>query len=388
MKKKVIIISAMIGIAIIARFLFSFFGQIMMGQMMAKSAVPNVVLEEVQSAKVLKQINAPGRILSKYRIEVLARIDGYLTKSYFKEGDYVKKGQVLFEIEPQQWFLAVQKAKASVDNTKAQLVYAEKQLKRGEELVKKDYIAKAAYDNLLSQRDSLKAQLDLNQAALNDALRNYGYTRVKSPIDGQVGMINVTVGNYVNQSVGALTTINSNNPIYVTFPIDSKEYLSLTKIDEENVKRKVDLIFPTGEKYEYQGIQDFHDNKVDETTGTVTMRATFENPKSRLLSGEFVKVIVYSNNKVEVPIVAQTAVLENPQGKFVYTLDEKNLPKITPIKIAGQYEQNWIVAEGLKKGDKIITDGLQRVIPDRPVKVISKEEMEKIKTKKNTGDKK
>ncbi|HNW26233.1 MAG TPA: efflux RND transporter periplasmic adaptor subunit [Candidatus Gastranaerophilaceae bacterium] len=379
MKKKIIIISAIIAAAVVARFVFSLYGQIMMGKMMAKTATPSVVLGEIQTADVLKQVEAPGRILSKYRIDVLARIDGYLTKSYFKEGDHVKKGQVLFEIEPEEWYLAVKKARANVANTKAQLIYAEKQLKRGEELVKQDYIAKAAYDNLLSQRDALSAQLTLNQATLSDALRNYGYTKVKAPVDGQVGMITVTVGNYVNPSAGALTTIYSNNPIYVTFPIDSKEYDILTKIDAENVVRKVDLFFPTGEKYEIQGNQDFHDNKVDETTGTVTMRATFENPKSRLLNGDFVKVIVFSKNTINVPIVPQTAVLENPQGKYVYAVDEKNIPHIVQIKISGQYKDNWIVTEGLKKSDIIVVDGIQKVIPDRPVKIVDKETMEKIK---------
>ncbi len=379
MKKNILILLSVVLIAIAGRFVFSFFGQMMMGKMMAKSAAPTVSMGEVQEAQVIKQVEAPGRIVSKYRIDVVARIDGYLTKSYFKEGDYVKKGQVLFEIEPQQWALDVQKAKANLISTKAQLTYAEKQLKRSAELVKKDYIAKSAYDNVLSQRDALRGQLALNQANLNDALRNYSYTRIKAPVNGQVGLISVTVGNFVNQSAGTLTTINSTNPIFVTFPIDSKDYSLLTKIDAENVKRKVELFFPTGEKYELSGVQDFHDNNIDQSTGTITMRATFPNAMNRLINGEFVKVVVYSNNKVTVPIVPQVAVLENPQGKFVYTLNDKNLPQITMIKVSGQYNYNWIVDSGLKVGDKILVDGLQKVIPDKPVKVVGMEQKAKSK---------
>lgn len=387
MKKNIIILSVVILVAIIGRFAYSAFGQMMMGKMMAKGATPSVSLSEIQEAQVTKQIDAPGRIVSKYRVEVMARIDGYLTKSYFKEGDYVKKGQTLFQIEPQEWSFDVDKARANVANTKAQLVYAEKQLRRSAELVKKDYIAKSSYDNVLSQRDSLRAQLAMYQATLNDALRNYSYTRVKAPVDGQVGIISVTVGNFVNQAAGALTTINSTSPIYVTFPIDSKEYLKLTKIDSVNTKRKVELFFPTGEKYELSGIQDFHDNNVDETTGTITMRATFPNPGGKLINGEYVKVIVYSNAPETVPVVPQTAVLENPQGKYVYTLDSKGLPQITQIKIAGQYKDNWIVAEGLKKGDKIISNGIQKVIPDKPVKVVDKATMAKMTDDNNKKDK-
>lgn len=341
--------------------------------MKKKSHLPEVTLSEVQEANVIKQINAPGRILSKYRVDVLARIDGYLTKSYFKEGDYVKKGQVLFEIEPQQYSYEVQKARANVSNTRAQLVYAEKQLKRAAILVKQEYIAKAEYDQLLSNRDALKGQLEMYQATLRDAQRNYGYTQVRAPVDGEVGMISVTVGNYVNSSAGTLTTIYSNDPIYVTFPIDSKEYLALTETESADAKRKVDLFFPTGEKYAYQGIQDFHDNSVDETTGTITLRATFPNKERRLINGEYVKVIVYANKPVNVPIVPQIAVLENPQGKYVYTVDDKNIAKITYIKTAGEYKDNWIVSSGLKKGDRIVVSGLQKVIPDTEVKIADKE---------------
>lgn len=371
MRKNIIIISAIILVAIVARFIFSEYGQFMQKMMLKKSSCLTVETGIVSETDVIKQVDAPGRILSKYRIDILARIDGYLTKSYFKEGDFVKKGQTLFQIEPQEWLYAVQKAKASVANTKAQLIYAEKQLKRGAILVKKDYIAKAEYDNLLSNRDALRGQLAMYQADLRDAQRNYSYTMIKAPVDGQVGMITVTVGNYVNANAGTLTTIYSTNPIYVTFPIDSKEYLKLSKIDPVNTKRKVELFFPTGDKYDLSGIQDFHDNSVDETTGTITMRATFPNPKGKLINGEYVKVLIYSNNTVKVPIVPQTAVLENPQGKYVYTLENGKIPRITMIKTSGQYKNNWIVEEGVKKGDTIITGGLQKVIPDTEVKIVN-----------------
>ena len=374
MKKNVLIICAVLLIAIVARFVFSAYVEFTQGVIKKKGSMPIVTQSEVQSAEVLKQIEAPGRIVSKYRVEVLARIDGYLTKSYFKEGDFVKKGQILFQIEPQEYLYDVQKAKANAANTKAQLVYAEKQLKRGAILVKKDYIAKAEYDNLLSSRDALRSQLAMYQATLRDAQRSFGYTSVKAPVDGQVGLISVTVGNFVNQSAGALTTINSTNPIYVTFPIDSKEYMKLSEIDDVNAKRKVELIFPTGEKYELSGLQDFHDNNIDPTTGTITMRATFPNPKGKLINGEYVKVTVYSNNIVKVPIVPQTAVLENQEGKYVYKLNDKNIPEIIIIKTAGQYKNNWIVDSGIKIGDKILTGGLQKVIPDMPVKVVKGEE--------------
>lgn len=371
MKKNIIILSAIVLIAIAFRFIFSAYGQFMQGKMMAKGRTPIVSLDEIKEAKVIKKYEAPGRIVSKYRVDVMARIDGYLVKSYFKEGDYVKKGQVLFQIEPQEWSYDVQKARATAANTKAQLVYAEKQTRRSEELVKKDYISKASYDSVVSQRDALKAQLAMNQADIRNAQRNLNYTRVSAPVDGQVGIISVTVGNFVNQTAGPLTTVFSTTPIFVTFPMDSKDYLELTRFDGQDSKRKVEIVFPNGEKYDLSGLQDFHDNKIDETTGTITLRATFPNPNGKLINGEFVKVTMYSNSPVNVPVVPQVAVMENPQGKYVYTLDEKNIPQIMMIKVNGQYKDNWIVQSGLKKGDKIIVNGIQKVIPDQPVKIVS-----------------
>ncbi len=385
MKKNIIIFLSVIVAAILFRYGFSTFSNFMQGKAMMNKPAPNVTVQEIQEQSVIRNFEAPGRVVSKYRVDVLARISGYLQRSYFKEGDFVKQGQVLFLIEPTEYLNAAKVAGANVKNLTAQLVYAEKQLARAAELVKKDYIAKAQYDQMLSNRDSLKAQLASAKASYNDAQRNLGYTNVKSPVDGKVGIINVTVGNYVSPTSGALTTINSTNPIYVTFPLDSKDYQSLVTSDgEANKNRKVELIMSNGAKYPLKGVQDFQDNKVDTSTGTVTMRATFENPDNSLIHGEFVTVKLYANKPVNVPIAPVTAVLENQAGKYVYKLDENDLPVLVYVKTGEQVGHNWIINEGLQKGDRIITEGLQKVTPGKPVKIVSEEEMKKIKSDKVT----
>lgn len=385
MKKNIIIFLSVIIAAILVRYGFSMFGTIMQGKAMKNKPAPSVTVQEVETKNVIRSFEAPGRVVSKYRVDVMARISGYLLKSYFKEGDTVKAGQTLFLIEPTEYSNASNVAAANVKNLKAQLVYAEKQLARAAELVKKDYIAKAQYDQILSQRDALRAQLASAQASLNDANRNLGYTRVKSPVNGKVGIINVTVGNYVSPTSGALTTINSTNPIYVTFPIESADFQALAVADKSNNRnRKVELIMNGGVKYAKLGVQDFQDNKVDQTTGTVTMRATFDNPNNELIHGEFVTVKLYSNNPVEVPVAPITAVLENQAGKYVYKLDEKNLPQLVYVKTGEQNGDNWIIKEGLQKGDRIVTEGLQKVIPGKPVTIVTAEEMKKIKNGKES----
>ena len=370
MKKNIIILVLIVVAALLFRYGFSVYDRVMQTKAMRNKKAPEVTVADIQEAEIIRSFEAPGRVVSKYQVNVMARIAGYLQKSYFKEGDFVKAGQTLFQIEPQEFSNASNVAKADVENTRAQLVYAEKQLARAKELVAKDYIAKSQYDNLLAQRDALRAQLASAQARYNDSNRNLGYTHVKAPVDGRIGIITVTLGNYVSPSSGALTTINSTNPIYVTFPLDSDDFDALSMADgSNNINRKTEIYFSNGQKYPLNGVQDFHDNKIDQTTGTVTMRATFQNPNNQLLHGEFVTVKLYSNNPVKTPVVPQTAVQENQAGKYVYKIDDKGLPQLTYIKIGAQNGTSWIVNEGLKAGDRVVIDGIQKVIPGQPVTI-------------------
>ena len=376
MKRKILIVILIILAAIGVRFGISMYNGIKSAKQKAMQKAPEVTVDTIKDADIIRNYEAPGRVVAKYRVDVLARINGYLQKSYFKEGDYVKAGQTLFLIEPTEYSNAANVAGADVSNLRAQLDYAEKQLARAKELVAKDYIAKSQYDNILSQRDSLKAQLASAQARYQDSNRNLSYTNVKAPVDGQVGTIDVTVGNYVTPQSGPLTTINSTDPIYVTFPLEADDYNALAASDGASGKtRRVELHFSDGSKYIYDGVQDFIDNKIDQSTGTVTLRATFKNPNNQLLHGEFVTIKLYANKPVKTPIVPLVAVQENQAGKFVYKINEENnLPELVYIKVNGQHGDNWIVKDGLKTGDKIVVDGVQKVIPGAKVSIKIKEE--------------
>ncbi|MBE7711022.1 MAG: efflux RND transporter periplasmic adaptor subunit [Cyanobacteria bacterium SIG31] len=373
MRKNVIIIILIAIILILGRMFLSNWDRIKTAKARAGASVPVVSVEPIASENVIRQFEAPARVVAKYRVDVLARISGYLTKSYFKEGDYVKAGQVLFEIEPEQYQYAASQAKANLDNIQSQADYYQKQLSRYEELVKQDYVAKSDYDNILAQKNAYNAQVESAISAYRDAQRNLGYTKVKSPVNGRVGLISVTVGNFVSMASQPLTTINSSEPMYVTFPLDAKDYVELVRVDKSaNVDRNVDFIFSTGRKYELQGVQDFHDNKIDETTGTIILRATFPNPNDELIQGDFGTVIIYSKSKDEVPVVPQSATMENQEGRFVYVLDEQDLPRMVYIKTGGQTNDGkWIISSGVKAGERIVTSGLQKIMPGRPVKIIN-----------------
>lgn len=389
MKKKILFIIIIVLVLISIRFAVSIFSSYMKQKARSNYVPPLVSVEEVKQEKVIQSFEAPGRVVSKYQVSIMARVSGYLQKSYFKEGDYVKAGETLFLIEPDEYKNATNSAGANIQNIKAQLDFANKQLARAEELVKQDYISKAKYDEILANRNSLKAQYSAAELNYKDSKRNLNYTTVKAPVDGRIGFIDVTVGNYVTPSSGSLTTINSTNPIYVTFPLSSEDYSAISSLDKNvNTKRKVELYFSNGVKYNYLGVQDFFDNKVDQTTGTVTMRATFQNPTNKLLHGEFVTVKIFANSPISVPIVPITAVQENQEGKYVYKLDSKNLPQLTYIKVQGQTGSNWIVKDGLNKGDKIITEGLLKVTPGAEVKIMPKNLHSKKITRKTLSQKK
>ena len=383
MRYKIITIIIVVLSLIFGRMLLSNVDKIKTAKQRALAKTPAVTVATVETDNVERQFQATARVVAKYRVEVLARISGYLTKSYFKEGDYVKKGQLLFEIEPQEYEYAASKAKADLNNAESQYSYYEKQQKRYKELVQQDYIARSDYDNILSQRDAYRAQVESARNAYRDAMRNYGYTRVVSPVNGRVGMISVTEGNYVSMNSGPLTTINSYEPMYVTFPLESKDYAELVRIDKSaNINRDVEFIFSSGEKYKYKGVQDFHDNKIDQTTGTITMRATFPNPDDALIQGDFGRIILYSKSKDKVPVVPQTATMENQEGRFVYILDKDDLPRMSYIKTMGEKDGKWLISSGVNAGDRIITSGIQKVIPGSPVRIVQAPVQEKAPVKK------
>ena len=381
---KILLIFSVIVIAILLR-LFIANKDAVIGFILHKNRpvqAATVVVDSVKEEDVIPSFEAPGRVVSKYQVSIMARISGYLQKSFFKEGDYVKAGDTLFLIEPMEYQNASNVAGANIQNIKAQLDYANKQLVRAEELVKQDYIAKSRYDEILANRNALQAQLKAAQSTYNDSNRNLSYTMVKAPVDGRIGIIDVTVGNYVTPSSGSLTTINSTNPIYVTFPLSSDDFSSVSSKDRDvNTQRRVELYFKNGDKYELDGVQDFLDNKVDISTGTVTLRATFQNPENRLIHGDFVNVKLYANEPINVPVVPQVAVQENQEGKYVYIVDETNIPKLTYIVVQGQTGDRWIVKDGLKVGDRIIVEGVSKVMPGAPVKPMTKKQFDKMNKK-------
>lgn len=363
MKKNIIIIVGIFALLFGARF----FMDMRFAKMAQRPHGATVV--EITTPRYIQMKNtkdAIGRVEAKYTANILSRVPGYLQDKFFKEGDRVSKGQLLFKIQPSDFIVAVNQAKANVNNTKANFVAAEKNLKRVFELVEKDYISKSQYDNALAERDSLKAGLDGQKALLDKANLDLSYTSITSPINGRIGAVNINKGNYINLNSGVLATIVSLDPIYVSFNVNPEDYIS-TK--QNNDKILIELKLPNGTVYEEPGVIDFHDNVIDQTTGTVKLRAVFKNSKNILLPGQFADVKMISQKTRKKLIIPQESIIVNPGGKFVYVVDKENTAKIRAVKTGIQINEDIVIEEGLEINDKIIVKGLQKIRPDSKVEI-------------------
>ena len=331
-----------------------------------------------------------GRVEAKYSVDVVARINGWLQKRYFKEGAFVKKNQTLFLIQPNEYQIAVQQAEAAVRQSEAALINAEKELVRAKELVKNDFVSKSYYDNALATRDQNRATLDVNKANLAAAKLNLSYTKIISPVDGRVGKILITEGNLVNSQSGTLARIVSTSPIYVYFTIKSEDYIAYRRFRMENKDKKnsgmdVQIRLSDGTLYKEQGKMEFMNNEVDQTAGTISLRATFMNKDNLLVPGDFVNVTATAREPVKVILVPQIAVSDSTEGTYVWLVDENKQVHQQFIKIDKQEGDNWIVTEGLKPGDIVVESGFQKLREGSYVSF--KEPASSVKTESNEKEK-
>lgn len=311
---------------------------------------------------VYSQSESAGRVEAKYSVDIVARINGWLQKSYFQEGDQVKKGQPLFLIEPDQYQNLVNTAAANVRQAQAALVNAEKELVRAQELVKSDYVSKSYYDQALATRDTSKAALDAAKAQLADAKLNLSYTKILAPVDGKIGKIIITEGNLVNTATGPIARVVSTSPIYVLFNLKSSEFMKFKKDGSSNLDHmEVQLQLADGSIYNEVGKIEYVGNEVNQTTGTIDLRATFENTDELLVPGDFVSVLIKSTMPRETLAVPQAAALNDAQGYYVWVVDAENKVQRKNIKVSQEVNKNWIVEEGLEEDDNIVAKGVQSI---------------------------
>lgn len=333
-----------------------------------------VVVNEPQTEEVNISVESTGRVEAKYSVDVIARVSGFLLKKYFKEGDFVKKGQLLFQIDPKEYQLEVNNSQAAVNQYGALLKNAQQELNRANALIKEDLISHSDVDQSLATRNSNRALLDSARQKLELARVNLSYTRIHSPIDGRIGKVKISEGNYVDATSGSLVNISSMNPVYVTFSLRSQDFVKLLKASDKFKDVQVKAQFDNGVTYDKIGKIDFVDNQIDQNSGSVQMRAVFDNSKGWLVPGDYMKVTLIAPKKVEYMTVPQACAKGDAMsGYYVWTVEDGKAVR-KDIKVSDDINNNWVVDSGLDKSDQVIVSGIQNIaMQGQKVKVIDAE---------------
>ena len=311
-----------------------------------------------------------GRVEAIERVDVRARVTGYLEKILFKDGDTVKAGAPLYQIERAPFEAAVKQAQAAVQKARATLNNANLQKQRADELIKTNAISQAMRDDRAAAAEETEGSFEAAEADLRTAQINLAYTEITSPIDGRIGRTAVTRGNVVGPNSGVLTTIVSVDPMYVVFPVSQREFLRLA--EERGAKNvsakdfKIGVQFSNGVTYGETGQIDFVDVKVDRATDAVTVRAKIANPKGELVDGQLVQVTVESGETEERVVVPQVALIADQQGIYVFAVED-NKAVVKRLKLGPAKGGSTVVLEGLTGGEMIVVQGMQNLKPGAAV---------------------
>ncbi|WIM10567.1 MAG: RND efflux system, membrane fusion protein [Enhydrobacter sp.] len=313
-----------------------------------------------------------GRVQAKDRVEVKARVTGYLEEILFKEGDVVAAGAPLYRIESGPFEAAVRQAEGEVLRAQGQLTNAMLQRQRSDELVKTGAQSVAVRDERVAAEQTAQGNLASAQAALQNARINLGYTQIMSPIAGRIGRSAVTKGNVVGPESGTLTTIVSVDPMYVLFPVSQREFLELQKEGQQTHTAAnaagllVRLRFSDGSLYSEPGRINFVDVTVNQATDTVLVRATVPNPKGVLVDGQLLQAAVEQEKPVERILVPQAALIADQEGVYVFIVEDGKAA-VRRVKVGGDSGPNAVIADGLKGGEQVVVEGLGSLRAGAPV---------------------
>jgi len=301
------------------------------------------------------------------KVEVHARVTGYLEDVLFKEGEFVKEGQPLYHIEKDLFQAAVDQAAGELGDDKAKKLLTAVEYQRAEQLAKTSAGTVEARDKALTADRDADAQIMIAQAKLDTAKINLGYTDIVSPIAGKIGRTKITKGNVVSPESGTLTTIVSQDPMYVLFPVSQHDisHARESGLDVEGIK--VRLRFADGKVYDSIGKIDFVDVTVDRATDTVQVRAVFPNPSGALIDGQLWEVNLEAGKPEEQVVVPQAALLTDQQGVYVFVVEDGKVA-IRRIKTGGASGEDIIVTEGLSGNELVVVQGLEALRPGMAVR--------------------
>jgi membrane fusion protein (multidrug efflux system) len=312
-----------------------------------------------------------GRIKATDKVEVRARVEGYLEKVLFREGQDVKVGDLLYQIEKVQFQAQVDQAKANLASAEAEATNADLQYRRQLELSQRQWTPQATVDQNKAALDTGRAKVLQTRAALTQAEVNLGYTDIRSPISGRVGRTAYTLGNLVNPASGVLATIVSQDPIYVLFPVSVRdlEVIREARHNEEGGLTKIEIRIrlSNGRDYPHRGMWNLTDPQADQQTDTLMMRATIANPERQLVDGQFVIAVIRERQEKSRLVVPQAAMQIDQSGQYVLVVDDQHKVEQRRVQTGPNQDTEIVVTSGLHEGENVIVDGIQKVRPGQVV---------------------
>ncbi|MBM3070214.1 efflux RND transporter periplasmic adaptor subunit [Enterobacter sp. RHBSTW-00994] len=328
---------------------------------------PQVTVHIVKSAPLAVTTELPGRTDAFRVAEVRPQVNGIVLRRNFTEGSDVKAGESLYQIDPATYQAAYDSAKGELVKAQAAANIAHLTVKRYIPLVGTQYVSKQEYDQAVATAQQAEAGVIAAQAGVESARINLAYTKVTSPIDGRIGKSSVTEGALVtNGQATALATVQQLDPIYVDVTQSSTDFMHLkqSSLQKGESTSTVELLMENGQPYPLKGTLQFSDVTVDESTGSITLRAIFPNPQHMLLPGMFVRARIDEGLQPDAILVPQQGVTRTPRGDAtVLVVNEKNQVESRTVVAAQAIGDRWLITEGLKNGERVIVSGLQKVHP-------------------------
>jgi len=346
----------------------------------ATPSLPKVRIFEVAAKPVSLYTELPGRTSPYLIAEVRPQVNGIIKARQFEEGSKVKAGTSLYQIDPSTYQAEYASAKAMLEKAQANLTSAKIRNDRFQELAKMNAVSQQERDDAFAALKQAEADVAAGKAAVQTAQINLTYTRVTAPISGQIGRSSITAGALVQQGqANALATIQQLDPIYVDLTQSTTELLQLKRDLESGVLQsagkdaaKVTLKFEDGSDYDQLGKLQFSDVTVDQNTGTVTLRAVFPNPKQQLLPGMYVRASLEEGVRENGILVPQKGIMRDATGEpSAFVLTAENKVEKRSVKTARAIGDQWLIAEGLQAGDRLIVEGIQKIRPGQEAEVIS-----------------
>lgn len=339
---------------------------------------PEVAIVTVVAQDLPIETEFAGRTAGSREVEVRARVQGILLERTYVEGERVEAGTVLFRIDPRPYEVTLQHAQARLQEAQARLRAAERDWERADTLYRRKVGSERTRDDALSALELARANVALARAEVNAAQIDLDYTTVKAPIDGVTGREVMSEGSLVGTTPdnSLLTRLTQLDPIHVNFAIPDAEWLRQRELIESgrlvttNGKRlAAELRLADGRTYAYAGQVDFTDTTVDRETGTIQARAVFPNPDGEILPGQFVRIVLKGLIRTDTIVVPEAAVMQGPQGTFVYRVTADNRAEAAPVTTGPAVAAGWIIEDGLRPGDRIVAEGVIRVRPGQPVRL-------------------